>query len=128
MILLLDTHTMLWMLYEPNKLSARVRALLADPTNNLLVSICSLWELTIKIGIGKMEIPSSNIPALLRNLESFGVGLLPVIPTHLLALQQLPRHHRDPFDRILIAQAKAESIPLVSKDEDIQEYDLELVW
>ena len=128
MILLLDTHTMLWMLYEPNKLSPTVRALIADPANNLLVSICSLWELTIKIGIGKMEIPHSDVTALLQNLENFGVGLLPVIPTHLLALQQLPRHHRDPFDRILIAQAKAESIPLVTKDEDIQRYDLELIW
>ena len=128
MTLLLDTHTMVWMIYKPHKLSARLRALLADPANKLLVSICSLWELTIELAIGKMQIPGSDLTAFLRNLEEFGVGILPVTPEQLLALQQLPRHHRDPFDRMLMAQSIAESVALVTKDEDIQKYDLELIW
>jgi PIN domain nuclease of toxin-antitoxin system len=104
--LLLDTHTLIWAMLEPDMLSANAATLLADPSNALMASIASLWEITIKIGTGKMVIPGSDIDSIIQNLDPFRIQLIPVLPSHLLALQALPRHHKDPFDRILIAHVQ----------------------
>ncbi len=113
---------------EPDMLSANAATLLADPSNALMASIASLWEITIKIGTGKMVIPGSDIDSIIENLDPFRIQLIPVLPSHLLALQALPRHHKDPFDRILIAQAQTERLPLVTVDKKIREYNVTAIW
>lgn len=128
MRLLLDTHTLIWAMLEPEMLSADAAALLADPSNALTASIASLWELTIKIGTGKMVIAGSDIDSIIQNLDPFRIRLIPVLPRHLLALQVLPRHHKDPFDRILIAQAQTERLPLVTVDKKIRKYEVTALW
>jgi len=125
---LLDTHTMLWAMFEPKKLSAGAHGLLADPSNALFVSICSLWEITIKVGIGKMTIPGSDVESVIQNLDAFRIRVLAVRPDHLRELQRLPLYHRDPFDRMLIAQSRSEKMPLISKDTDIRKYALTTIW
>ncbi len=128
MNLLLDTHTMLWAMIEPEKLSAKARALLADPANALLVSISSLWEITLKIAIGKSTVPGSDIDFVLQNLDPFRIQLLPIRPEHLRVLQNLPFIHKDPFDRILVAQAISEGLPLVTVDRTLGRYAIETIW
>jgi PIN domain nuclease of toxin-antitoxin system len=126
--LLLDTHAMLWAMIEPEKLSRNTRALLADPANSLTVSISSLWETTLKIAIGKSTVPGSNIDFVLQNLDPFRIQLLPIRPEHLRILQTLPFIHKDPFDRILVAQAIAEGLPLVTSDHTLRSYEVETIW
>jgi PIN domain nuclease of toxin-antitoxin system len=113
---------------EPDMLSANAAALLADPSNALMASIASLWELTIKVGTGKMVTPGSDIDSIIQNLDPFRIQLIAVLPSHLLALQALPRHHKDPFDRILIAQAQTERLPLVTVDKKIRRYEVTALW
>ena len=128
MKLLLDTHTLLWVLRDPERLSIAARTALSDPSNQLGVSIATLWEITIKIGAGKLILPGSDVMLLAEQLDAFRIELLPILPAHLRTLQQLPLHHRDPFDRMLIAQAIAESMLLVSVDVQIRQYAVELLW
>ena len=128
MNLLLDTHAMLWAMIEPEKLSPNARALLADPANSLTVGISSLWETTLKIAIGRSTVPGSNIDFVIQNLDPFRIQLLPIRPEHLRILQALPFIHKDPFDRILIAQAIAEGLPLVTGDRTLRSYEVETIW
>jgi PIN domain nuclease of toxin-antitoxin system len=112
--LLLDTHAFVWMLQAPDKLSARVAQVHDDPDNTLCVSVVSLWEMQIKHALGKLEldIPLAQIVA--EQLQGDRFALLDIRATHVLALDALPAHHGDPFDRMLIAQARTEGLPLVS--------------
>jgi len=126
--LLLDSHTLLWTFEEPHKLSRTAATALADPGNSLNVSIASLWEITIKIAKGQMSVPGSSIEYILGLVDSTRIEILPIRPTHLLELQTLPRLHKDPFDRILIAQSRVEQMPLVTVDKDIRKYDVEILW
>ncbi len=127
MRLLLDTHSLLWVMLDPKKLKAETRVLLADPANSLVVGISTLWEITIKAALGKIAIPGSDIAPIVDQLDSFRIGTLPIRPEHLIALQKLPRIHRDPFDRILIAQSQVEGIPLVTVDKDIRKYPVQFL-
>jgi PIN domain nuclease of toxin-antitoxin system len=126
--LLLDTHTLLWTFEEPHKLSQAATAALADPGNSLTVSIASLWEITIKIAKGQLTVPGNSIEYILGLVDSSRINLLSLHSAHLLELQTLPRFHKDPFDRILIAQSRTEHIPLVTRDRDIRRYDVETIW
>ena len=128
MRLLLDTHTLLWTFEEPHKLSQAATAALADPGNSLTVSIASLWEITIKIAKGQLTVPGNSIEYILGLVDSSRINLLSLHSAHLLELQPLPRFHKDPFDRILIAQSRTEHIPLVTRDRDIRRYDVETIW
>jgi len=128
MNLLFDTHTMLWAMHHPQNLSATARTLIGDPSNTLLVSIASLWEITIKIGTGKIVVPGSDIDSILQNLDSFRIQTIPIRASHLRALQGLPLHHKDPFDRILIAQSKAKHLPLLTVDREIRQYQVDTIW
>ena len=121
MKLLLDTHLLLWAAGEPDRLSVRARALMEDQDNALVFSAASLWEITIKAGLGRADFQID--PHLLRRgLIENGYEELPVTGQHAIAVGQLPDVHRDPFDRILVAQATVEGLLLLTHDPLVQAY------
>ena len=126
--LLLDTHTFLWWDAAPERLSAAVLALCQNSSVRLFLSIVSLWEIQIKSGLGKLPL-SLPLAEIIQNQQMrHGLQLLPVTPEHIYALSGLPLHHKDPFDRLLIAQALTEGLPLASVDSAFSSYPISLVW
>jgi PIN domain nuclease of toxin-antitoxin system len=128
MRLLLDTHAFIWMFDEPEKLSPKAHALLADSNNDLILSVVSVWEMQIKIKLGKLRftVPLRELVESQRRTNS--VQVLPVELEHVLALDALPARHKDPFDRLLVAQANAEDAFLVSRDPLFSGYPVQLLW
>lgn len=122
--LLLDTHTLLWWLSDDAALSTRARIEISDPTNEPLVSTATIWEIAIKCSLGKITAPED----LLDRIAEEDFGWLPVNAAHAWRVGTLPFHHRDPFDRILIAQAAVEGIPIITKDTRFGAYDIETRW
>ncbi len=127
MRLLLDTHTLLWHRDGSNRLSQRTKALIAGPGNQVFISIATLWEISIKRSLGKLKTPRTPME-LLTIYKAGGAELLPISPEHVMAVERLPWHHRDPFDRMLIAQAQTEGLTLITKDEMFQNYDVPQLW
>lgn len=121
MRLLLDTHVLVWMTSESRRLSANARNLLGDPDNELLYSVVSLWELAIKYGLRRADI-FLDPRALRRELRDNGFVELDITGEHAVAIDQLPPLHRDPFDRLLIAQSIVESITLITADPVVARY------
>jgi len=119
--LLLDTHVALWALTDDPRLSQRARALIADPENDVLVSAASVWEVAIKHALGRGDMPISGDQAL-DWFRQAGYQLLPIAPEHAAAVEHLPDHHRDPFDRMLVAQATAEPLRLLTHDPLVLRY------
>lgn len=128
MRLLLDTHALLWYLSSDPRLSDKAVALLEDHNTEAFVSVATLWELVIKISLGKLELAAPFEELFPSQLEENGFELLPVEIRHLQRLGELPFHHRDPFDRLLIAQAVEESLVLLSVDEAFEVYPVATVW
>jgi PIN domain nuclease of toxin-antitoxin system len=126
--LLLDTHTLLWFLSGDEKLSGVARALVEDDGNEVLVSAGSLWEIAIKLSLGKLGMSIPFEEAFPAQLDANEIRILPILPAHLQRVVSLPFHHRDPFDRLLAAQAIAESLPLVSRDAVFDTYGLRRLW
>jgi PIN domain nuclease of toxin-antitoxin system len=128
MKLLLDTHIFIWLLQGSENLSTKARSAIEDDSNAVYLSIGSLWEIAIKTSLGKLEleIPLEQIVA--NFILPSGIEILPILLPHLVVLQALPFHHRDPFDRLLISQAKAESLTLVSEDRSFSQYVVEILW
>jgi PIN domain nuclease of toxin-antitoxin system len=126
MKVLIDTHVLLWGLQDEEKLSRRVRTLL--PAADVWISVASLWEIIAKVQVGKLALPSPVGDYLAAKLMANGVSVLSLSFDHVRRLEQLPLHHRDPFDRILIAQSLNESIPLVSADPQFEKYPVEIIW
>ena len=127
MRILLDTQVWLWMLMSPDRLSAQGRDLVEDPSNQLLLSAASTWEIAIKASLGKLELPDPPEVAIPEMIESSQVTPLPILLPHTLRVAALPRHHRDPFDRLLIAQAQLEEVPILSADALLAAYDVEVL-
>ena len=128
MKLLLDTHALIWLLSSPEKLPPPTLDACTDRRNPLLVSLVSLWEIQIKSQLDKMR-PRGFLPEIMTAAEDRSTfDLLPITADHILGLDDLPLHHRDPFDRLLISQARAEGARLVSKDRALSSYDVELLW
>ncbi|MCU0834847.1 MAG: type II toxin-antitoxin system VapC family toxin [Chromatiaceae bacterium] len=121
MRLLLDTHVALWALTDDPRLSEPARALIADPANDVLVSAASVWEIAIKHALGRGDMPISGDQAL-DWFRQAGYQLLPIAPEHAAAVEHLPDHHRDPFDRMLVAQAMAEPLRLLTHDPLVLRY------
>ncbi|WP_412065915.1 type II toxin-antitoxin system VapC family toxin [Rhizobium sp. SYY.PMSO] len=121
MRLLLDTHTLLWWLNDDEKLGDRARGLIGDSANEVLVSAVSLWEITVKLRISKLD---ADIAEILDILPDQGFQRLDIADAHLVALAALPIHHRDPFDHLLMAQAIAEDAHFVSEDQNVPLYDV----
>lgn len=121
MKLLLDTHLLLWAAGRPDLLSAEALALIGDTGSELAFSAVSLWEVAIKNALGRADF-SVNLRALRRGLLENGYREVPVLGEHALALETLPPHHRDPFDRMLVAQARIEGITLLTSDATLARY------
>lgn len=128
MRLLLDTHVLLWMASQPDKLSAKATALILDRQNSLLVSLVSVWEIQIKSQLGKLELSGAVRNLVERQCRVNGVQLLPIALEHIYSLEDLPNHHRDPFDRLLIAQAQFEKVPIISIDALFDGYSVQTIW
>ena len=128
MRVLLDTHALLWWLEDAPSLSAKARELIADPGTAVLVSTASIWEVAIKARFGRLEVPDDLEGFFTRQLSENGFEVLPVHLRHAALVRHLEDHHRDPFDRLLVAQVQCETIPLVSKDQWLQAYDVEVIW
>jgi PIN domain nuclease of toxin-antitoxin system len=128
MRLLLDTHVFLWLNLEPEKCSEPVLRLCRQPETDLLLSMVSLWEIQVKHQLGKLPLEVSLRQLLETNQTRYGLQLLPIQPDHVYALSTLPDYHRDPFDRLLIAQAQVESLPLVTVDRNIARYAITKIW
>ncbi|HTT21000.1 MAG TPA: type II toxin-antitoxin system VapC family toxin [Candidatus Sulfotelmatobacter sp.] len=126
MNVLLDTHTLLWALTDEAKLSHRVRDLL--PKADTWFSVAGLWEILIKVQIGKIRLPQPAGPFLMSKLAFNGVRVLPVTADHALRVESLPNHHNDPFDRMLIAQSLEENLPVVTVDRAFSHYQVEVIW
>jgi PIN domain nuclease of toxin-antitoxin system len=120
--LLLDTHVWLWMALAPQRLGADSRSMLADRGNTLFLSIASAWEIVIKDARGRLELPMDAPTYLRSRLARSGAELLNLSLDHLFALDSLPDRHRDPFDRVLAAQAKVEGMSLISADPRVLAY------
>ncbi len=128
MRLLLDTHTLLWWDTANDRLSPTARTLLEDPANDLMLSVVSLWEMHLKTRLGKLELRVPLEQLVQEQVARNDVFVLPVEAAHVYALEALPGHHKDPFDRLLIAQATTEGTTLVSKDEVFKRYPVDLIW
>ena len=124
MLLLLDTHVLLWTMFEPAKLSDTMRTEIPSTHNVVCVSMVSLWEIAIKQSIGKLSIPDIFFETVYKksNFE-----LLSLESPHIEQYRSLPLHHRDPFDRMLIAQAQTEKLTIVTSDEKILQYDVSIL-
>lgn len=128
MKLLLDTHALLWFLLDDAKLSGGARSLIVDPGNDPLVSPASYWEIAIKISLGKYILAEDFAGFMESQLAENDLTVLPITVAHAAVVATLPFHHRDPFDRLLIAQAMVESVPLLSSDPAFDLYPVTRMW
>ena len=119
MRILLDTHALLWWLAGDPRIERKAQDLIADPANDILVSIASLWEIVVKVRVGKLE---ADIRDIVAAINAQGFEMLEIRPEHLEELVRLPMHHRDPFDHLLMAQAIAEGLTLLSEDQHVPAY------
>ena len=124
---LLDTHTLLWLVENNPKLSKQSRRLLAQNNFQFYVSIITFWELTIKVNIGKLSTQIS-IEELYNKIFSSKIKILSLDYLHIKKYEGLELHHRDPFDRILIAQAQEENMTIITKDANFAKYDVQIIW
>jgi PIN domain nuclease of toxin-antitoxin system len=128
MKLLLDTHVFLWWDEASPHLSKRAHKLIADPDNTLYLSVVSAWEIVLKVGTGKLKFPSAAAVYIPARLAQYRFAILPLGLDHVLAAESLPAHHRDPFDRMLVAQAEVERLPFLTHDPQIRKYAIETIW
>ena len=125
---LLDTHAFLWWISDDPRLSEKAREIIADGRNELFFSAASGWEISIKAGLGRLEVPEDLQRFISDQLSRNAIQVLSIYLSHALHTGSLPVHHRDPFDRILISQAILEQIPLLSADPQFSHYPVEVVW
>jgi PIN domain nuclease of toxin-antitoxin system len=128
MRLLLDTHTFLWWIADDARLSKQVRSLLADETHDVYLSVISVWEIAIKEKVGKLNVPRDFSGFITSQLELNSFNVLSVQLQHVIKVHDLPDIHRDPFDRLLIAQALVESTTLLTDDAAIKRYEVGTLW
>jgi PIN domain nuclease of toxin-antitoxin system len=125
---LLDTHAFLWFVLNDPQLSPTALGLINDPANDILVSPASYWKMAIKVGLGKLDLHAPYDDFMHRGIVGNDFEILPIEPRHTSMLTTLPLHHRDPFDRLLIAQALVEAIPIISADAQLDAYGVKRLW
>lgn len=128
MKLLLDTHAFLWWIGDDARLSGPAREAIADPGNDVSFSVASAWELAIKTAIGRFEADGELRPFLDEHIQRNAFQVLPVKLEHAVSVASLPAHHRDPFDRLLVTQAAAEGLTLVTRDPQLAKYGIPILW
>jgi len=128
MKILLDTHTFLWWITDDPKLSDRARGIMGDGGNELFLSAATGWEIAIKAQIGRLKLPEEPIAFIVDQMRINAIQSLPIQMNHALHVSTLPQHHRDPFDRLLIAQAQLEELPVLSSDRQLAHYKVEVIW
>jgi len=126
MRLLVDTHVFLWFILDDPRIATTARPLLVSPDHERSISIASVWEVAIKYGLGKLQLVG-GLPGFFREIEQANFDILDIAPGHIMDLATLPLHHRDPFDRMLIAQAKHEGMHLLTADPLFSAYDVPLI-
>ena len=125
---LLDTHVLIWWTGESNKISSTVKNLLMDESNTIFISFVSVWEIQIKSQLGKLELDVS-LAKLIQDQQNINrFQLLPISLNHIYFLENLPQHHRDPFDRLLISQSMIEQMPILSVDKLFDLYSVQRIW
>jgi PIN domain nuclease of toxin-antitoxin system len=126
--LLPDTHSFLWFISGDPQLSERARGLIEDRRHSSALSVASLWEIAIKVSIGKLALTEDFATFIPRELQSNSIQILPIEVEHLAKLSRLPQHHRDPFDRLLISQALVEQMPVIGCDGQFDAYGVPRKW
>jgi PIN domain nuclease of toxin-antitoxin system len=128
MSVLLDTHTFIWFVLDDPKLSSSAKMLLEDAANDVFVSPASFWEIAIKVGLGKLDLRGPYDEFMQRGIFGNDFEILPIEPKHTSLLTTMPLHHKDPFDRLLVAQAKFENFAIVSVDDALDAYGIKRLW
>ncbi|MDX8381680.1 MAG: type II toxin-antitoxin system VapC family toxin [Ghiorsea sp.] len=128
MRLLLDTHALIWAVTLDEKLSQKAKELILDTDNELYLSVASIWEMSIKASLGKLILQQPLEQIINEQIQMNGLNILNIEAAHALAVASLPWHHRDPFDRLIIAQSQLEKLTLVSCDASMSDYEVECVW
>jgi len=125
---LLDTHTAFWEFADSPELSEKVKSAIDDSGNDIFVSIVSAWEIAVKRSLDREKTPLCSVTEFFDEIAASGFRLLPIEPRHVRLIETLPYHHRDPFDRILIATAISEDMTFLSADENVRKYDVKWLW
>ncbi len=125
---MLDTHVFLWMISALEKLSQTAKDIIQNPDNTLFISAISGWEIVIKHKLGKLELPDNAGKYLLEQMRMNGIKDIPVLMEHSLKVLDLPDIHKDPFDRMIISQSSVEQIPVISGDQSIAQYNINVIW
>ncbi|NOX61551.1 MAG: type II toxin-antitoxin system VapC family toxin [Chloroflexi bacterium] len=124
---LLDTHIFLWWIDADPRLSPTIRQIMADPDNQLFLSAASVWEMAIKAGLGKLDLEGDLMAFLMKHLRRNAIESMPIQMSHAAHVFRLPLHHRDPFDRLLVAQSQLENMPILTTDRWIKLYDVTVI-
>lgn len=125
---LLDTHSFLWSTADPDRLSSRARTFIEEPANDIFLSAATAWEIAIKYARGRLDLPEEVDSFVISRVAGLGLQHLQIEISHALHVARLPRLHDDPFDRLLVAQAQLEELPLITSDPGIARYDVEIIW
>jgi PIN domain nuclease of toxin-antitoxin system len=125
---LLDTNAFLWWLGKKDRLTAQAYEIIQDPENEMFLSVACVWEIIIKMRSGKLTLPDSPELYIPSRIDHYGFQLLPIEIRHVLQLWTLAEHHRDPFDRILVAQSQVEQLPIITSDQTIPKYPVQVIW
>lgn len=128
MNLLLDTHSFLWFIAGSSRLSERAHLVIENTDTQLNLSVASLWEMAIKISLGKLHLGKPFVELIGAQLSQNDIGIMHISIEHTAAVIEMPFHHRDPFDRLIIAQAQVEKLPIVSADSAFDAYKIQRIW
>ena len=128
MKVLLDTHAFLWIVTSDDRLSETAQRIFLDPQNSLFFSAASLWEISIKKSLGKISLKRGWLQTIQKEIDANAIEWLPIEMPHCVAVTELPFHHRDPFDRMLVAQAIVEDLQLLSRDIRLSAYAVKRIW
>lgn len=124
---LLDTHAVIWHLENDAQLSYKAKSIIEDEENEILATTASLWEIAIKVGLKKLDLTLTT-DEIYEKLYGMDIRVLSILPNHIRIVQTLPHHHRDPFDRMIIAQANAEDCTVITRDAAFNAYDVPVLW
>jgi PIN domain nuclease of toxin-antitoxin system len=125
---LLDSHVFIWLFAAPEKLGEKARSIIEAQDSELLLSAASIWELGVKHQLGKLSLPLPIEEYITSRAQDAGIGLLPISPIHCFRVTELPFHHKDPFDRMIVAQALTENLTVLTHDSILSEYNILIQW